>query len=144
MFKKKDFLLIFLLLVLVGGLLLLLPLLRKPSPSPDAAEQESAPSEAALYMRYSIDGEVVATLPLTEEKEMVVDQGNGAVNVLSLSPQGFVMKSSTCYNQLCIYQGEVTPDTMESRPLMNMIVCAPHRLVAELLYASEVERDSHE
>ncbi|MEA5013069.1 MAG: NusG domain II-containing protein [Candidatus Limiplasma sp.] len=130
MFRKKDILLIFLLVVLAGGLLLALPLLHQSPPGPSAGE-------AALYLRYSIGGKEVATVPLTKEEELTIDQGNGMVNVLHLSPSGFFMESSTCHNQLCVFQGEVTQENRDARPLMNMVVCAPHRVVAELLEASE-------
>ena len=138
MFRKKDILLIFLLAVVAGGVLLLMPLLRKGA-MPQAGP---AAGEASLYLRYSIGGETVATLPLTEEKDLQIDQGDGVINILHLSPTGFFMQSSTCHNQLCVYQGEVTADNMDSRPLMNMVVCAPHRVVAELLPAGEVGGES--
>lgn len=134
MFRKKDILLIFLLLALAGGLLLALPLLRPKGPDP----AEVPAGQAALYVRYSIGGEAVATLPLTREESVTIDQGNGMVNVLHLSPQGFFMESSTCHNQLCVYQGQVDLENRDTRPLMNMVVCAPHRVVAELLLAAEV------
>ncbi len=132
MFRKKDILLIFLLLAAAGGLLLAMPLLRGAGPA------EGPAGEAALYVRYSIGGEAVATVPLTEERDLTIDQGGGMVNVLHLSPEGFYMGSSTCHNQLCVYQGMVNRENRDTRPLMNMVVCAPHRVVAELLLASEV------
>lgn len=132
MIRKRDILLIAILAALAGILLLVLPALReKPS------------AEAALYLRYSIDGKPAATVPLSQETDLTVDQGNGMVNVLHLSPHGFSMASSSCHNQLCIYQGEVTAENMAERPLFHMIVCAPHRLVAELLTADQLEDGDH-
>lgn len=133
MFKKRDIILIATLALLAGFLLWLLPLLReKPLP------------EAALYLRYSIHGQVAATIPLLEERDLTVEQGNGAVNILHLSPQGFLMVSSNCHNQLCVFQGEVTVENMDERPLYHMIVCAPHQLVAELLTAGQAGELNHE
>ena len=124
---KRDLILIVALLALAGGALWLVPALQR------------APGDAAegLYVRYSYDGVAQATLPLDAERELTLDQGDGRVNVLHLSPSGVVMQSASCYNQSCVHQGEVTLANRASRPLYNMIVCAPHRLVVELLTAAE-------
>ena len=128
MLTKKDIRLIFLLTVAAGALLLALRFWR--------AEEHA---HSAFYVRYSVNGETMETIPLKEEREIVVDQGNGTSNTLRLWLGGIAMVSSTCRNQLCVYQGEVTPNNMDERPLYHMIVCAPHRLVVELVSAEEVD-----
>jgi len=133
MFRKKDIILILVLAAIAGGLWLLAPILSvKPPP------------EATLFLRYSINGQKMETIPLGETPELTIDQGGGAVNILSLTANGFRMAYSTCHNQLCVYQGEVTPENMEERPLYHMIVCAPHRLVVELITATPPGREAHE
>jgi hypothetical protein len=127
MIAKRDMILIGVLVMLAAGLLWLMPALR-----------QAPAAKAALYLRYSLNGQPAATIPLTRETDLTVDQGDGRVNNLHLTPKGFVMASATCQNQLCVHQGEVTANNMAERPLYNMIVCAPHRLVAELLTADEV------
>ena len=133
MIRKKDIILIGVLVLIAGGLLLLLPLLR-----------EKPAADADLFLRYTTDDGTVETVPLTEDGEVTVDQGDGMVNVFHVTPQGFSMEASTCHNQLCVYQGEVTAENMVERPLYHLIVCAPHRLVAELLTKDQVEEDVHE
>lgn len=124
MFKKKDFFLIAVLALIAGGLLFLLPHFRESVPvTPDTL----------LYLRYTINGQEEHVVPLTEETDLVLEQEDGKINVLHLSPHGFSMSFSTCHNQLCVLQGEVTSENMDERPLFHMVVCAPHRVVAELL-----------
>lgn len=42
------------------------------------------------------------------------------------------MESSTCHNQLCVQQGEVTRDNWSRRALGAHILCLPNRVDAEL------------
>ncbi|MCL1854472.1 MAG: NusG domain II-containing protein [Clostridia bacterium] len=128
MIHKKDIVLIGSLLALAAGAFLALPFFRR---GPIGTQ------EPRLYIRYQVGGEEAALLPLTREERVVVNQGEGKVNTLRVWPGGVEMESSSCHNQLCVYQGPVTPDNWDSRPLMAMIVCAPHRLVVELLEAAE-------
>ncbi len=83
MINKRDMLLIGALALVAAGLLLLIPALR-PEPA----------QGAALYLRYSLNGQETATIPLTQERDLTVDQGGGMVNTLHLSPDGFFMASS--------------------------------------------------
>ena len=131
MFVKRDIFLIGILLALAAGGLLLRPFLRPSIALPVQV------AEASLYVRYSINGSEAAIIPLVAEEEIVIDQGEDQVNVLRLWPGGVEMKSSTCHNQLCVAQGQVTPENRYDRPLLHMLVCAPHRLVVELLDAAE-------
>ena len=124
MFKKKDLYLIAVLALVAGGLLFLLPHLQKPA---------LPPADGLLYLRYTVNGQEAQVLPLTEETDLMISQEEEKTNVLHLTPNGFSMASSTCHNQLCVLQGEVTLKNMEERPLFHMVVCAPHRIVAELL-----------
>ena len=97
----------------------------------------SGSQSGKLYIRYSLDGATQAVIPLEDETDMTIDQGEGCVNVLHLSPDGVAMQSSTCKNQQCVQQGKVTLANRDLRPLYNMIVCAPHRLTVELLTQEE-------
>ena len=122
MFKKRDFILIALLALAAGGAFFCLPMFRS-----------APPPEGTLYLRFAINGENPKVLPLIKEETLTIDQSDGKVNVLQLTPEGFFMASSSCHNQLCVSQGRVTAENMNTRPLFHMVVCAPHRLVAELL-----------
>ena len=124
--KKRDIWLIAGIVIVALAALLLL-----------GAVRPSAAKDAKLYIRYSIDGETQAVLPLETDMDVTVDQGDGCVNVLHLSADGVVMQSSTCRNQQCVEQGKVTLANRDLRPLYNMIVCAPHHLTVELLTQEE-------
>ena len=54
MIRKKDLILIGVLVVLAGAMLLFLPMLR-----------EKPAEDAALFLRYSVDGGITETIPLT-------------------------------------------------------------------------------
>lgn len=122
--KRRD--IIILAIVLVASLTLYL--LR-----PKAVDDPSA----AVYMRVSIAGQMQELIPLTEEREIRIEQENGDYNVVRIFPGGFEVIESNCYNQDCIHQGEVTADNVAGRMLANEIICLPHKLVLSLETADE-------
>jgi len=79
-----------------------------------------------------VGGELYATAPLGEEREIVVEQEDGSVNIVALTAQGAYMKHSSCDNQLCVDQGEVTRNNWRFRALGRQIVCLPNRVLVEL------------
>jgi len=89
------------------------------------------------YLRVQVGSEVLPLLPLTDGGEYEVDQGNGRVNVIHTTATGAVMHSSTCDNQSCVEQGEVTLDNRDSRVLAGLIICLPNEVVLELLTPEE-------
>lgn len=131
MLKRKDLWLIGILVTIAAGILLIFPLSRK-----------SQVVEETLYLRYRLNEQEAKIVPLVREEQLILNQQNGVQNVLFVWPGGIRMDSSTCHNQLCVYQGEVTLENRDIRPLQQLIVCAPHRLVAELLTAEEVQADN--
>ncbi|MBQ7455880.1 MAG: NusG domain II-containing protein [Clostridia bacterium] len=92
-----------------------------------------ATNEVAIY----IDGALYTTAPVQEGKTLTIDQGNGEVNVIRFLADGFYMESSTCDNQLCVLQGEVTQENWKSRLLQNEVLCLPHRLEVMLVVEKE-------
>lgn len=80
----------------------------------------------------AVPGRETQTVPLTESRELVIEQENGERNVVVIFPGGFYMKESTCRNQDCVGQGEVTLDNMGKRLLYNQVICLPNRVVLEL------------
>lgn len=100
----------------------------------------SAPVEAVdaiAYLRVQVDDAVQPLIPLTEDGEWTFEQEGGAKNVLRSTGRGVVMDFSTCENQNCVHQGEVSLDNMDSRALGNMIVCLPNKVIVELLTPEE-------
>ncbi|NCB32137.1 MAG: hypothetical protein EOM66_12125, partial [Clostridia bacterium] len=73
MFKKRDLWFILALAAVAGGLLLLLPTLRGGIKAQD---------RETLYLRVSRDGVYDEPVALTEEKDIVIDQGDGKVNTI--------------------------------------------------------------
>ena len=75
-------------------------------------------------------------IPLSTGEDMTVsvtDEADENIkNVLHITQNGFYMESSTCDNQDCVDQGEVTLENMSERVLMNMVICLPHQLSVEL------------
>ncbi len=120
--------------------------LSQTSPLPASVPQEThAPAEdqngvkgpeAEAYLYILVDGRISAIYPIGEEGDVTVDQGNGKVNVVHMTENGFYMASSTCDNQLCVQQGEVTVDNYQRRILGASVLCLPNNVDLELVAPS--------
>ena len=152
---KKKYLInaaIVLLFVLIAGVLILisrsgsftaqraLPTLAPtvtPGASPAASTEEKGPllpqTGAEAYLVVLVRNRVYAIEPLGEERDLTIDQGDGVVNVVHLTPNGFFMHSSTCDNQLCVGQGEVTVENYNRRILGTAVLCLPNQVELELV-----------
>lgn len=80
----------------------------------------------------TVDGKEYTRVPLSQTGEVVVDQGDGTVNVVMVMEKGAYMARSTCKNQQCIHMGEVTLANWETRPNQAFIICLPNRVSVEL------------
>ena len=110
-----------------------------PTVSPDERQNENAPEkgpEAEAYLYIIVNGRISAIYPVGEEGDVTVDQGDGKVNVVHLTENGFFMASSTCDNQLCVQQGEVTIDNYQQRILGASVLCLPNNVDLELIVPS--------
>lgn len=107
-----------------------------PLRSDDPADP-SVPADAIAYLRVQVDDTVWPLTPLSEAGQWTIEQDNGAKNVLRATERGVVMHFSTCDNQNCVHQGEVSLDNRDSRALGNMIVCLPNKVIVELLTPEE-------
>ena len=103
------------------------------SPAPPAADENTL-----AYARVQVNNEVLPLIPLTDGGEYTVAQEGGTVNVLRTTREGVVMHSSTCDNQNCVQQGEVTLNNRLMRVMGNLIVCLPNQVVVELVDAGEI------
>ena len=121
--KRRD--IIILAIVLIASLTLYL---LRPKPMDDSA---------AAYLQISIAGQARDLIPLTEEREIRIEQENGDYNVIRIFPGGFKVIEANCYNQDCIHQGGVTVDNIADRVLANEIICLPHKLVLSLVTGDE-------
>ena len=98
----------------------------------------SAPEGAVqAYLRIQVKDQVWEAFPLTDGGEYVIDQQDGKTNVVHTTATGAVMHSSTCDNQSCVQQGEVTLENRDSRVLANMIICLPNEVILEVLTPAE-------
>lgn len=118
--KRRDWMI----LALVLAVSLTLYLLR---PTADTSQTATA------YLRITVPGQTYELIPLTETRDIVIDQEDGSHNVVEIYPGGFRMKESNCTNQDCILQGDVTTENIASRVLANEVICLPHRVVLELI-----------
>lgn len=100
---------------------------------------ETLNSQARAYLHITVGGESQGLLPLTNEGEFSITQGDtGMVNLVHVTPTSVWMADSTCDNQDCVEQGTVSLDTMNDRVLGNMIICLPHQVTLELYTAEEI------
>ena len=106
-----------------------------PTASPDEGQNAKGP-EAEAYLYIIVNGRISGIYPIGEEGDVTVDQGNGKVNVIHLTENGFYMASSTCDNQLCVQQGEVTIDNYQQRILGASVLCLPNNVDLELIVPS--------
>ena len=91
-----------------------------------------------LYLLVTAGSTTYAPIRLDSEEIFTLTQGEDRVNVIHALPDRIWMESSTCENQDCVEQGEVTADNRGSRVLGNMIICLPNLVQLELFTADEL------
>ena len=94
--------------------------------------RQVAKDEIAVY----VDGKLYATSPLRAGQDLTVEQEDGSVNVIRMTENGFHMQSSTCKNQDCVHQGDVTRDNWSQRLLGTHVICLPNRVDVVLMVES--------
>ena len=94
--------------------------------------------EPQAYLRVQVGGETLPLIPLLDGGEYTVTQTNGCRNVIHTTAASAVMHFSTCDNQNCVQQGEVTLTNRQSRVMGGLIVCLPNQVLLELLLPDEV------
>ena len=123
--KKRDLVIVaVVLLVAVAGMLAVKFL----SPTPDPV----SPTARILVGSY-----VYKTVSLDEDQIIEIDQGNDIVNHVEVKDGAIHMLDSTCPDQQCVDQGDITLENYEDRPLRNWIVCLPNQVTVELALEDE-------
>ena len=89
------------------------------------------------YLRVQVGDQVWEPIALADGDEYTISQPDGKTNVVHVSATGAVMHSSTCDNQSCVQQGEVTLENRDARVLSNMIICLPNEVILEILTPEE-------
>ncbi len=126
--RRNDF--IVLLCVLAASAALLLFSGRLTPAAPGANEK--------AYLRIEIDGKPSQVVALDSERDIALEQEDGRRNIVHIFPGGFRMAESSCRNQDCIEQGEVTASNRAKRVLYDKVVCLPNK-VALTLYTEADE-----
>ncbi len=104
---------------------------------------DEAPKYAKGYIRVS-SATVGGWLPLPDEEDYLfplhqtLADGSETVNLIHVTPEGFYMEASTCSNQDCVHQGEVTLSNRSMRVLENMVICLPNQVYLELFSTEEI------
>jgi len=119
MLRRKDALLIALVLLLAAGAY---------GASVLSRQGQTLSGLVNIYA----NGALYASVPLGEARQVRVEQADGHVNVVQIDEKGAVMVYSSCKNQLCIQQGEVTVDNWTRRSMGRSIICLPNRVQVEL------------
>lgn len=107
-----------------------------PTPVPNAASLGTLPpasGNAEAYVLISVDGNPFSLEPLDQDRDVQVPQADGKLNVVHITHNGFRMESSTCDNQLCVHEGEVTTDNFSRRIMGGYVLCLPNRVALELV-----------
>ena len=107
-----------------------------PATEAPAAEQEKTSPRGWLLI--TVDDKVYTPYALTKTGDYTINQKKkNAKNVIHVTEDSIQMASSTCDNQVCVYEGEVTLENKESRILGGYIVCLPNGVTLQLLDENE-------
>ena len=86
------------------------------------------------YALITVNGKEYASVPLSAApRDILVDQGNGTVNLIRVDNDGVSMQSSSCDNQLCVRSGKVTLENRFLRPEQEYIICLPNSVAVQLV-----------
>lgn len=76
-------------------------------------------------------------IPMDREKIITIRQDDGKVNQVHITPEKVYMETSTCENQDCVGQGEITLDNYDKRVLGTYVICLPNNVTIELVPAGK-------
>lgn len=91
-------------------------------------------------VRVYVNGALYTQAALKAGEKITVTQPDGSINVIEMTDEGFFMAESSCKNQLCVHEGQVTRDNWPTRALGAHIICLPNRVDAELVTLGETEK----
>ena len=123
----------------------------EPTAEPTQAPTEAPaaqPAQAAMVgpmpapQTAAVKGHVVITvgnrqygdpIPMDREKVITIKQENGHVNKVHITPEKAYMEYSSCDNQDCVGQGEITMDNYKTRILSTFVICLPNNVTVEMV-----------
>lgn len=102
---------------------------------------DTAPEKPENQVAIYIGNDLYETAPFGEEKVIHVEQKNGHSNEVTLTKEAVYMSNSSCDNQDCVHQGQITLENYQSRPLGEWIICLPNQVTIELVPAQVGEEE---
>ena len=121
--KKRDLIIVaVVLLIAVAGM---------------AAVRLLTPNTSTGTAKILVGSYVYKEVSLDEDQIIEVNQGNGTINHVEVKDGAINMLDSTCPDQQCVDQGEITMDNYEQRILRNWIICLPNQVTIELVLEDE-------
>ena len=76
-------------------------------------------------------------IPMDRDKIITLRQNDGKINKVHITPEKVFMESSTCDNQDCVQQGEITVDNYKTRVLSTYVICLPNNVSIEMVPVEE-------
>ncbi len=113
---------------------------------PGAASEPQAAGPMPHAQTAQVRGYVVLTvggrqygdpIAMDRDKIITIRQDDGRVNQVHITPEKVFMESSTCENQDCVGQGEITLDNYDTRILGSYVICLPNNVTIELVPVGE-------
>jgi len=74
-------------------------------------------------------------IPMDRDKIITLQQEDGKINKVHITPEKVYMEYSTCDNQDCVGQGEIHVDTYQDRILGTYVICLPNNVTVEMVPA---------
>lgn len=72
-------------------------------------------------------------IPMDRDKVITIRQSDGKENKVHITPEKVYMEHSTCENQDCVGQGEITLDNYKTRILSTYVICLPNAVTIEMV-----------
>lgn len=79
----------------------------------------------AIYLEVSVDGQIIRTLPLNQDTDLMIGGVNGGSNHLVIQNETAWVDDTSCPDKICIHQGKI-------RLTGQMIVCLPNRVIIKV------------
>ena len=117
----------------------------KPTEAPAKVQGPAGPAGPALpsalqaekvrgYVRITVGGRQWGdVIPMDREKIITIKQSDEMINQIYISPERVYMMHSTCENQDCVGEGEITPENYKTRILSTFIICLPNTVQIEMI-----------
>ena len=98
-----------------------------PMPAPQTGEVRG-------YVVITVDNRQYGDpIPMDRDKVITIRQSDGKENKVHITPEKVYMEHSTCENQDCVGQGEITLDNYRTRILSTYVICLPNAVTIEMV-----------